>query len=117
MSEEAIKMYTPLDIANWFLAGIDREAGDVITHLKLQKLVYYAQAWSLALLNKPLFEEEIQAWTHGPVVPSLFEKFSDHNWDPIPSPEAKPTFDEETEKLLTDILETYGEHSAKKLES
>ena len=42
-------MTTALDIAHWFAGSIDREAGDSITHLKVQKLVYYAQAWSLAL--------------------------------------------------------------------
>ena len=55
-------MATALQIADWFAGAIDREAGDSITHLKLQKLVYYAQAWFLALNDKPLFEEEMQAW-------------------------------------------------------
>lgn len=40
--------------------------------LKLQKLVYYAQAWSLVWLDRPLFDEEIEAWANGPVVPSLY---------------------------------------------
>ena len=53
---------SPTDVANWFTCNIDREVGDSITHLKLQKLIYYAQAWSLALKGKTLFEEEIQAW-------------------------------------------------------
>jgi len=41
--------------------------------MKLQKLVYYSQAWSLAWDDAPLFEQEIQAWANGPVVPDLFE--------------------------------------------
>jgi uncharacterized phage-associated protein len=40
--------------------------------MKLQKLVYYAQAWALAWNDAPLFPEEIQAWAYGPVVPELF---------------------------------------------
>jgi uncharacterized phage-associated protein len=48
--------YTPSQIADWFLCNIDREAGEAITHLKLHKLVYYAQAWSLSLLNESLFD-------------------------------------------------------------
>ena len=109
-------MYTPLDIANWFIANIIG-AGDAVTHLKLQKLVYYAQAWSLANLNKPLFEEDYQAWAHGPVVPSLYDQFRHYHWEALPHPESVPEFDEETESLLKDILEAYGEHSAKTLET
>ena len=112
----ARQTYTPLQIANWFLANIGREAGDLITHLKLQKLVYYAQAWSLAARGKPLFEEDFQAWAHGPVVPSLFRAFRDFGMDPIPEPASVPRLDEETVELLTEVLDIYGEHSAKKLE-
>ncbi len=42
--------------------------------MKLQKLVYYAQAWSLALRGKALFAEPIQAWAFGPVTYSLFDR-------------------------------------------
>jgi uncharacterized phage-associated protein len=40
--------------------------------MKLQKLVYYSQAWSLAWDDRPLFREQIEAWANGPVVPELF---------------------------------------------
>lgn len=46
---------------------------DVITHLKMQKLVYYAQGIHLCYTNKPLFDEEIQAWPHGPVAQNFIE--------------------------------------------
>jgi len=45
-----------------------------MTAMKLQKLVYYAQAWSLVWDESPLFTEPIQAWANGPVVPALYEK-------------------------------------------
>ena len=64
--------YSPLDIAKWFINATDRDSGDAITHLKVQKLVYYAQGWAMAYLGSPLFEEDIQAWAHGPVVPSVW---------------------------------------------
>lgn len=44
-----------------------------MTAMKLQKLVYYSQAWSLVWDENPLFEEDIQAWANGPVVPALYE--------------------------------------------
>lgn len=51
---------------------------------KLQKLVYYSQAWQLAWEDKPLFDEQIQAWANGPVVYELFDKhrgqFSVSQW-------------------------------------
>ena len=69
------RIYSAQDVANWFLAKADYEAGDVITPLKLQKLLYYAQGWTLAILNKNLFEEDFQAWTHGPAIPSIYRKY------------------------------------------
>lgn len=108
--------YKALDIAAWFLSNIDRESGESITHLKLQKLVYYAQAWALALLGRPLFEDEVQAWAHGPVVESVFHKYKGHGWDAIPCPETDVLIDEETEHHLREIMDVYGDFSAKHLE-
>lgn len=44
-----------------------------MTAMKLQKLVYYAQAWSLVWDERPLFDEQIQAWANGPVVRELYD--------------------------------------------
>ena len=46
--------------------------------MKLQKLVYYCQAWSLVWDEQPLFAEQIQAWANGPVIPDLFEAHKGH---------------------------------------
>lgn len=55
-----------------------------ITTMKLQKLLYYSQGWSLAWDEEPLFEEEIQAWANGPVVYDVFKlhrgKFKVDSW-------------------------------------
>lgn len=110
-------MYFASDIADWFLASVDREAGESITHLKLQKLIYYAQAWSLALRDKPLFEEDFQAWAHGPVVRSVYDRFSGSAWMALAAPEEDlAEFDEDTIYLLEDIFDSYGEMGAKQLE-
>lgn len=109
--------YTALDIAKWFLCHIDRDAGESITHLKLQKLVYYAQAWALALMGRPLFDEEFQAWAHGPVAESIFHEYKCHGWEAIPCPEEDGAeIDAETEQHLEEILNVYGDFSAKHLE-
>ncbi|PIR24843.1 MAG: hypothetical protein COV43_08365 [Deltaproteobacteria bacterium CG11_big_fil_rev_8_21_14_0_20_42_23] len=44
-----------------------------MTAMKLQKLVYYCQAWSLVWDDAPLFKEQIEAWANGPVVRELYE--------------------------------------------
>lgn len=46
-----------------------------ITNLKLQKILYYIQKDFLQNLGYPAFEEEIQAWRHGPVVPSIYDEY------------------------------------------
>lgn len=56
------------DVASYIM----KKAGPM-TAMKLQKLVYYAQAWSLVWDDKPLFRARIEAWANGPVVPLLYE--------------------------------------------
>ena len=61
-------MATVLDVAEYLL-----ERMGPMTTMKLQKLAYYAQAWSLVWDEAPLFDEPIEAWANGPVVPQLFQ--------------------------------------------
>src|SRR5262249_26306763 len=56
-----------IDVAEYVLEKIHET-----TAMKLQKLIYYCQAWHLAWTEKPLFEGKIEAWRNGPVVPLLF---------------------------------------------
>jgi len=107
---------TASDIAKWFVASLDREAGDSITPLKLQKIVYYAQAWALVLLGHPLFDEDFQAWAHGPVVESVYNEYKQYRWDAIPAPEEVPELEDEVAEFLAEVWENYGDFSAKHLE-
>lgn len=52
------------------------EGGEPLNVIKLQKLVYYAQAWHLAFYGRPLFEGKFQAWVHGPVSRELYDRFA-----------------------------------------
>ncbi|RFS20461.1 DUF4065 domain-containing protein [Chitinophaga silvatica] len=111
--------YTANKVADWFLAHLNTNAGDTISPLKLQKLVYYAQAWHLTKFNKPLFDEPIEAWVHGPVVPSLFYRFKDTCREGIiNSLEVSDVtdFPFATNQLLEEVYFVYGEHSAGYLE-
>ncbi len=102
------------DVANYFLILVDREAGDSITQLKLQKLVYFAQGVSLGLRNKKLFDEPIEAWEHGPVTRSLRKTFGAFESNIIPAP-GEIDFDIYSgadKKLIYKIYSLYGEHTA-----
>lgn len=64
------------DVALYFLFIARRDdAGDIISNLKIQKMLYYAQGHFLAFFDKPLFSEKIEAWKHGPVVKVIYDKF------------------------------------------
>ena len=72
----------PSDIAKWFLAK-SLEDGELISPLRMQKLVYYAYSWTLAIHKIRLFEERLQAWPNGPVVPSLYRELKKYKANPI----------------------------------
>jgi uncharacterized phage-associated protein len=68
-------MANVFDVAEYILTQLAPSGGnDLLTTWKLQKLVYYSQAWSLVWDEKPLFHEPIEAWANGPVCPALYAK-------------------------------------------
>ena len=70
-------MASAADVARYILEAMAPDPyGRRVTAWKLQKLVYYSQAWSLVWDEEPLFEDEIQAWANGPVVRSLYDQHS-----------------------------------------
>ena len=66
--------YKTAAVANWFLERAKRD-GVRLDPMKLQKLIYFAHGWYLALADRPLIDEHIQAWDYGPVVPSIYHEF------------------------------------------
>jgi uncharacterized phage-associated protein len=106
--------YTADQIADTII-HLSRERGIEITNLKLQKLLYYAQAWHLAFTGEPLFREEIEAWVHGPVVPSMFQKFRGYRWNTIDAP-VDPVNDANVVGHINAVLDAYGKFSATRLE-
>ncbi len=79
-------MLTCFDVANYF-CWLAKTLSSSLTHMALQKHVYYAQGFHLGLYGKPLFIEEIKAWDHGPVVPLLWQECTRYGSNPIPAPE------------------------------
>ena len=102
-------------VADYFLWFCD-EHGDLLSNLKLQKLVYYAQAWFLGLHGKQLFPDKIEAWVHGPVVPELYRRFRTYKWNPITERVRCPELPKEVKEHLNDVFDAYGRFSAWEIE-
>ncbi|MDP9356561.1 MAG: DUF4065 domain-containing protein [Chloroflexota bacterium] len=115
MPVTATSVATASDVARYFL-GLATDDGDLITNLKMQKLVYYAYAWTLVRNGQKLFDEPIQAWANGPVIPSLYQELKGYRAGPIGEeflgvdPEVDPengvNFDAIAAKFPEDVLET-----------
>jgi uncharacterized phage-associated protein len=97
------------------LINLSHEKQDPISNLKLQKLLYYAQAWHLALYGKALFNDPIEAWVHGPVVPSIFRQYKAYRWAPV-SQVSTESLPKKTLTHLEEVWRVYGKFSAGKLE-
>lgn len=106
------------DVAKYFVSLVDEEAGDSISNLKLQKLLYYAQGAHLALHDEPLFGEAIEAWTHGPVVPYVYRQYKQHGGEPIPvEPINLENYNPQVREVLDEVNNVFGQFSALKLRS
>jgi uncharacterized phage-associated protein len=109
-------MYTVKEISSYFLSLSDPESGEGITHLKLQKLCYYAQGFHLAMFDVPLFLDHIEAWQHGPVIPNLYREYKSQGDQAIqPHSIELSRYSDAIRSFLDEIYETYGQFSAWKL--
>lgn len=107
-------MYRIFDIANWFLK---KESMD---QKKVQKLCYYAQAWSLALFDKPIIDCKFEAWAHGPVCRELLNELHGHTYFDIPQDALKSKSNNITNtddiEFMERVWETYKDFSGYQLE-
>lgn len=109
-------MISEKEVVQFFIMkGLDDE--EPITNLKLQKLLYYAKGFHQAIFDNPLFQEKLQAWTHGPVVPSVYHEYKHYGTAPITELEYNPSekFDGEQLELLNEVWSVFGQFSAWKL--
>jgi len=113
------KELTIFDIADFF------RSKETMTHKKLQKLVYYAYAWYIALNNEEKDKINVrlcnkcrfEAWVHGPVCPLLYGKFSDH-FGMVEKYTGKlnELIDGEIKKFLESIYKIFGKYTGDELE-
>jgi len=81
--------------------------------MKLQKLVYYSQAWSLVWDGRPLFREKIKAWANGPVVPALYAAHKGRFSVEARHIDGNPDALEDVQKAtIMGVLKFYGDKTA-----
>ena len=108
--------HNAIAIANKIVSLADPDLGDLISNLKVQKLLYYVQGFHLAMYDKPLFEEEVYAWKFGPVVIEAYEYFKKYGSGHIPTDTLnKVNLSIEEEDLIFEVWDVYGQFSATKL--
>ena len=99
------------EVARFFLSK------ESMSHKKLQKLCYYAQAWFLANYGKPLVPNRFEAWVHGPVSPDLYSRYRGWGWEKIPMNLQAIDFNESSSgNFLEQVYDTYGNYDADDLE-
>ena len=109
-------MLTAYEAADFFIELTQSEEEEFMTPLRLQKLLYFAQGWSLARHGRPLFHESIVAWKYGPVVREVYEKYKPYMANPIIQPTARlDLIQGEDLSLLLDVYREYGCYTAKML--
>ncbi|MGV0161034.1 Panacea domain-containing protein [Mycobacterium colombiense] len=111
-------IYSATTIAKWFVDWANSDDAE-LSNLKLQKLLYYAQGHYLADNDRPLFRDDIQAWSHGPVVPDVYHAFKGFGAGPISLQDDDPfewdDVDSATSQFLAKVWNTYGSVAAWKL--
>jgi uncharacterized phage-associated protein len=104
------------DVAAKWIIEFCREHGDLISNLKLQKLLYYSQAWYLALHGKRLFPDDFEAWIRGPAQPGVYAKYKQYGSGPVDVSTPAPPVPPSIKKHIREVFEVYGGFSAYDLE-
>lgn len=109
-------MATVSNVALYLLHLDEDKGGEGLSNLKLQKLAYYCQGFHLAIFDDVLFREPIQAWTHGPVVPELYQAYKEYGSQRIVATKecsavAEQLTDQERE-LIEEVYDVFGQYSA-----
>jgi uncharacterized phage-associated protein len=108
------------DVATFVLAYFENN-GKTISHLKLQKILYYIQSWHLAYFHDPLFKDEPEAWINGPVYIPIYDRYNTTlMMDPIKIDHGRTTedffnsacekvnFTNDQQELISSVLHKYG---------
>ncbi|MBV1823336.1 Panacea domain-containing protein [Komagataeibacter oboediens] len=106
-------MADAITVANRFLA-LAQKRNATLTPMQVLKLVYLAHGWMLGLYGRPLFQDSVQAWQYGPVIPSLYNKVRSFKSQPVigPLPSSDPKgLTPEEESVADQVYAIYGDLS------
>lgn len=101
-----------------YVLKVAKKHGEV-SHLKLQKLLYYVDCWHYVFMDKPLIHEDFQAWVHGPVLPSVYRNYGPELFagiKPIINNPDISWLSAEKQKLVDDVVNVYAKKTAYELE-
>lgn len=102
-----MKPYRAIDVANYII-HVREVQGHVMDPLKLQKLLYFIQGMFLILRDRPCFEDDIEAWDFGPVVPEVYFEYRFYGSASIPDPGFSDNIWFGDRELLCEIIEVYA---------
>ncbi len=108
-------VHKALQIANLLLQKAKEvgESGELMTNMKLQKMLYYEQGFHLACFGTPLFEEDIEAWQYGPVVPVVYEHYKQYGGEGIkPVETLSVVLGDEEMSIFNQVFEMFNKFSA-----
>lgn len=108
-------MPSPKAVGSFFIETASELKENDLTNLKLQKIMFYAQVESLRRYNERLFEESIQAWKYGPVVPSVYswlKECGSYTISIFDIPTKTDDLSDEDRDFLSEVWEKYGKYSA-----
>lgn len=122
--EAATQLENLFSVSNKMLRVISCvfEELEEVTPLMLQKLLYFIQGLSFALNGTAMFEEDCQAWVHGPVYPEVYDMFKDFKYDPIKDARfaifkgSAEVLNEDEHRIIDLVVNTFGEYGGKVLE-
>lgn len=110
------------DLVDYIIIKLD-DLSISLNHLKLQKLLYYTQAWFLAFNEKPLLEEKFESWSHGPILTDIYNRFKSRGmYDPIIrgdviNDEVENYLHKDITDHINSVIETYASFSSTQLET
>ena len=113
-------MASAFDVADVFIQTANQSDDDSISNLKLNKLLYFAQGTYLARTGETLFDEPIEAWQMGPVVPAVYDKYKHFGKSPIPASAVSSEsheFSEDATDAILDVLREFGKYTGAALVS
>jgi len=102
-------------VVNWFLS--QAEDDNCLTHLALQKLLYFSQGWNYVFNNRALFQNDCEAWVHGAVYRVIYDEFKKFKYRPLPKMSKEITLPTEEVTVLEFVKQHYfNVYTAKALE-